>query len=46
MKIKNLLINPLRGGIPANESKLMDNVNTKIGFIIFIEIKLLNSKKE
>ena len=46
IKIKNLLINPLKGGIPANDKKLIDNIINNKGFINFKQVKFLNSNKE
>ena len=36
---------PLKGGIPANDKKLIDNIINNKGFINFKQVKFLNSNK-
>ena len=44
LNIKNLLIKPLKGGIPATDKRLIDNIILKVGLIKRTVLKLLKSK--
>ena len=41
MKTNNLLINPLKGGIPASEKKNIESKKRKTGLITFKLLKFL-----